>query len=119
MIINNFSTLKQAVMEYSHRTDIENQLQGFANSVSQALDRRFGTDTPILVNDTDSNDYLAHNPDLYLYGCLREVGVYTHDQEMIAGADSLYQQCVRDMNINYSGTEWDTTPPVMEPYDAT
>jgi len=112
----NYGQLKQAVKDWSHRSDLDAHHATFVSNVSQRLGRRFGQLPAPLVVDTDSNSLLTTHPNIYLYGCLREVGIYTHNVEAVQAYETLYQNEVNEMNINYRGLDWDACcSPKMEP----
>ena len=103
----NFGELKIQVKQLSHRSDLDEVIPQFVASVSQRLGRRFGVMPAPLVADTDTNSLLTTHSLIYLYGCLREVGVFTENVDMVRGYETLYQGEVRELNINYRGLDWD------------
>ena len=113
----NYLTLKQTITAYSHRSDLTAHLDQMVANVSDELDRRLGTTTGPLIADTDTNDMLTHNADIYLYGSLKQVGVFTHNVQAVQAYDVLYEQAISNLNINYAGDEWNTEPPVITPYE--
>ena len=67
-----------------------------------------------LVSDTDSNSLLETHANIYLYGCLREQAIFTHNVEAVAAYEKLYQTEIKNMNVNYRGLDWDACcPPVV------
>lgn len=112
----NYGELKAAVSEWAHRTDIADQLDLFAANVSEKLDERLGTTTGPLIADSDTNDILEHHGNIYLNGMLAEEAEYTHELSALQAYTGLFDRAVDNLNINYRGDEWDTTPPAMEPY---
>ena len=113
----NYGELKQQVANWYHRTDLDDQMQQFAQNITEDLQRRLGLELQVLIADEDTNTILDHNGSIYLDGCLREAAAYTHDGAGEQTYDARYQRGIRDLNINYRGSEWDTTPPVMTPYE--
>ena len=99
-----------------HRTDLDDEMQQFAQNVTDDLNARFGLDLQVLVADDDTNIILDNNENIYLYGCLREAANYTHDGAGSAKYDQEYEKRIRRLNITYKGSEWNTEPPVIKPY---
>lgn len=114
----NLRELEQAIRDWSHRSDLDPHISTFISNVSQRLGRRFGYMPSPLVVETDSNSLLTTHPNIYLYGCLREAGIFTHNAEAVRVYEGLYQEEVKQMNLNYRGLDWDACcPPVMAPID--
>ena len=114
----NYGELKSQIATWAHRNDFTAVIPSFVEQVTQRLNRRFGITLTPLVNDVDTNLILDNNPTLYLYGCLRQGAIYTHDQPATEAYNALYNIEVDRMNITYAAEEWNTTPPVVEPYES-
>jgi hypothetical protein len=111
----NYGEIKAQVADYAHRADLADVIPDMIQRVTDRLERRFGElNLQSLVVDSDTNYILENNPDIYLYGALREVGVYTHDINQVTGYDDLFTEAVDQMNINYNGAEWDNTVPYIK-----
>ena len=66
--------------------------------------------------DTDTNSLLTTHASVYLYGCLREAHMYTHDVDGTEAFEAIFQREVSNLNINYQDTDWAACdPPVMCP----
>ena len=114
----NYGELKAAVAKWSHRSDLDAEMGTFIQNVSEDLGRRFGVMPAPLIADTDTNSLLTTHSKIYLYGCLREVGAYTHNVQAVQAYEALYEGQVSEMNINYRGLDWDACcSPVMAPVE--
>jgi len=103
----NLGELKAQISKYAHRNDFDSELlEGFVDGVSQRLGRRFGVMPAPLVADTDTNSLLTTHSLIYLYGALREQGIYSHDVDAVNKYEQLYQQEISEMNINYQDVDW-------------
>ena len=110
----NYGEIKAQIKEWSHRTDLDQKIPEFINNTSQRLGRRFGVMPYPLVLDTDTNSLLKVHSNLYLYGALREMMVFTENAPGAQAYEFLYQGEVKEMNINYRGLDWAACPgPVM------
>ena len=108
--------LKAEIKRYSHRSDLDSNLHDFINRTSERLGRRFGVMPGALVNENDTNSLLTHHPGLYIYGAMRELAIFTADLDATRHYEDLFQEQVRQMNINYHGADWDSCdPPVVCP----
>ena len=113
----NYGELKTHIAQWYHRTDLSGQMDTFSSNITQNLNKRFGLGLQVLVADTDTNIILDKNSAIYLKGCLAEAAEYTHDREGELGYRQEYERLISDLDINYRGSEWDTTPPQMTPYE--
>lgn len=109
----NYGELKTQIAKWAHRTDLGEQIPQLVANTTKRLNRRFGLSLGPLVADTDTNIILDNNEDIYLYGGLQEQAAYVHNAGAVQEYKRLYQAEIRQLNINYAGTEWDTTPLVM------
>ena len=113
----NYGQLKQATAEWSHRSDLGDQMALFVSNVSQRLGERFGVMPAPLVDDTDTNSVLTTHPRLYLLGCQIEVSIYTHDAVAASAYEVILQEAISNMNVNYQDLDWAACPsPVITPY---
>ena len=110
----NYGEIKGAIQQWAHRTDLVSQAPLFVQNVQDRLQVRLGITLDQLVIDTDTDIILANNPQVYLYGGLREISVYTNDAVATQAYEQLYDMEVSRLNITYNGTEWDNTTPAMQ-----
>ena len=101
--------IKNQIIQWSHRTDLTSLADQFIDNVTTRLNRRLGITLAPMVNANESNIIAEHNPDIYLYGALREMAIYTSDNTATQTYDGLYQQAVDRLNITYNGAEWDNS----------
>ena len=72
----NNGELKNKLVSYSHRGDLNTVTQGFVNTTSERLNQRFGLSLSPMNVATDSNDVIAnHGESLYFYGAMRELSL--------------------------------------------
>lgn len=106
----NYGEIKAQIDQWTHRSDLTAEVPQFIYNVSQRLGRRLGVMPSPLIADTDTNSILTTHPLLYLYGSLREVGIFTENVDMVQAYEMLYQAEVKELNINYRGLDWDACP---------
>ena len=111
----NYGEIQVQVQEWAHRTDLAGAVGPAINDVTKELNARFGLELGPLVADTDTNIILEYNSDLYKWGGLAQMAGYTHNLPAFREYTGKYEQRIKDMNINYRGTEWDTDSPFMAP----
>jgi len=116
----NLGELKEQIVAFSHRNDLDHVIQQFIDNTSQRLGRRFGVMPAPLLASTDTNSLLTTHSSIYLYGSLREQGIYTHDVAAVDKYEQLYQTEIRELNINYQDWDWAAEAgPVMCPARST
>jgi hypothetical protein len=103
--------LQSLIQQWSHRTDLADQVDQFINAVTERLQRRLGITLDAMPGLNDKNIVSDANPTVYLYGALREMAIYTADAPAEREYDMLYEKEVNNLNINYNGAEWDNDTP--------
>lgn len=103
--------LKAQVIKWSHRTDLDDEMDEFIENVSQRLGRRFGVMPARLVADSDTNSLLTTHSRIYMLGCQVEVSIFTHDANAASVYESMFQEEISQMNINYQDLDWAACPP--------
>jgi hypothetical protein len=113
----NRTDVKEVILAWSHRSDLEDQVDAFIDNTSQRLRKRLGMELPFTgqaATNTISNDY----PEIYIYGGLREMGLYTHDAELVNLYGNMYDREVSQLNITAESTDFvDDTPAVLSEYE--
>lgn len=110
----NNGELKTKLRNYSHRGDLDSQLQGFINTATERLNQRFGFTLANMGIDTDSNPVIAnHGETLYFYAAMRELSVYIKDFNEAVRFDELFDKEAGRMNIHYRGDDWVTDQTVL------
>jgi hypothetical protein len=105
--------LQSLIQQWSHRTDLADQVDQFIDATTERLQRRLGITLDKMPGLNDTNLISQENPTIYLYGSLREMAIYTADAPAEREYDMLYEKEVNNLNINYNGAEWDNTTPHM------
>jgi len=112
----NYKQLKEAIVSWTHRSDLNGDISTFVANTTVRLNDRFGVSLGPLIADDDTNVLLEEHAVLYLYGSLREQAIWSHNLVASQAYEALYQQAVSDMNINVTDEDWYVGPPAMEPY---
>ena len=113
----NRTDVKEAILAWSHRSDLEDQVDLFIDNTSQRLRKRLGMDLPF-TSQAATNVISIDYPEVYIYGGLREMGLFTHDIELTNMYGAMYEQEVSLLNIKAESTDFtDDTPAVMSEYE--
>ena len=105
----NNGELKTKLLNWSHRSDLASEVQGFINGATERINQRFGTKYNAMSADADSNQTLAdHGETLYFYAAARELNVYIQDMDTAARFDELFDKEASRMNIHVRLDGWVT-----------
>jgi hypothetical protein len=111
----NYLFLKTEIPKYTHRTDLGADIPRFADAARVRINQRFAAEYPALVSDTDTNDSLTANPNMWLYAALAEAFGFLHNGPAAETWDMRYQVESDKMNVTGPGTE----PLAIGIYDGT
>lgn len=87
--------LKAAILERAHRADLSSKVTEFIRLAEVDANRRMYT-TYALADEADaaSNVLSDMAPDVYLFGGLAQLALYTQDDVMLSKYSTLYLQAV-------------------------
>lgn len=108
----NRTDIKNLVITWSHRSDIDGVVDSFLNNTNQRLVKRLGIDLEF-TGQTATNIISDNYPEIYLYGSLRELSIYTGNEPAAAAFDQLYNSEVSRLNITANTEGFDVPAPVM------
>ena len=94
----NRSELKNKVIQWSHRSDLSGQIDQFLDNTTYRLNNRLGADYELNGNNGE-NVISIYYPMIYIYGALREMSIYTTDDNGAATYEDIFQQEVSRLNI--------------------
>lgn len=90
-MIETLGDLKDELANYSHRSDLSARFPTFIQLAEKDINRELLTDYSLNDGaDTASNELLQNAPDLYLFGALIHLAIYTHDAEKQGEWGALY-----------------------------
>lgn len=104
MSIETYGELKTAVADWSHRSDLTARIPDFIRLAENDFNRRTGQSHDLTSRpDAASNELLDDYPDVYLYGALMQMAIYTQDDAQLTKWSALYmaamQETHRDQNV--------------------
>jgi hypothetical protein len=108
----NKAEIKNKIAEWSHRTDLTNQLDTFVDNTTQRLNNRLGL-ALVLSGAGDENVISRDYPNIYIYGGLREMATYVRDRVAQQDYEQMYQAEVASLNINAESEGFTDDVPVM------
>ena len=108
----NKAEIKNKIAEWSHRTDLTNQLDTFVDNTTQRLNNRLGL-ALVLSGAGDENIISRDYPNIYIYGGLREMALYVRDRVAMQDYEMMYQAEVANLNINAESEGFTDDVPVM------
>ena len=90
MAINNYGELKASVADYIKRRDLTSVIPDFIQNAHRVLVEYAGN-LSNLQNDEDTNQLLGYNPQVYLWGSLKEAALYIRDYELMSVYEAKFQ----------------------------
>ena len=108
----NRAELSNKIIEWSHRSDLAGQIDTFLDNTTSRLNNRLGMALDLTGNNSEnviSRDY----PNIYIYGGLREMSIYTQDAVAEQGYNTLYNDEVSRLNITAESEAFTDDSPVM------
>lgn len=106
------SVPRHNVNGYPHRWWINNTDIEFDRPADQAHTFRFDYYAGFALDATDNSDnnwLLTNHPDIYLYACLSEAGVFLQDPESVAGYETILGPRIRQLNRTHGLELWQAT----------
>ena len=105
--------VRTQIAQWMHRSDLSGNVDEFIDNVTTRLQRRLGISLDPMNGLNDTNMISMYNPDVYLYGALREAAIFTGDRDATADYNGLYEKEIVNLNINYNGDEWENSVPYV------
>jgi hypothetical protein len=95
----NYAQLRAKVARDLHRSDLSGDIPDFINAARVRINERFGTDYPVLVLDTDTNESLTEHPNIWRYASLVEGYLFLHNGSAAETYDGRYIEASDRLNI--------------------
>lgn len=91
----NYGELKTAITDRAHRADLASKVPEFIQLAEADFSRRMSIAVDLTSeSDASSNEILELAPDVYLFGALAQLALYTQDDAMLSKYSTLYLQAV-------------------------
>lgn len=91
----NYGEIKAAIIARAHRADLTASVPEFIALAESEYNRRTGGTYEIDGSDSKHNWLSDFAPDVYLYGGLRELCLYTQDDDGLAKYTALFERAVQ------------------------
>ena len=91
----NYGEIKTAIINRSHRSDLTALVPGFVQLAEAEYNRRTASDYDLTTGtDSKSNWVSEFAPDVYIFGGLAHLAVYTNDDESFSKYGQLFERAV-------------------------
>lgn len=90
----NYGEIKTAIVNRSHRADLTSHVPEFIALAESEYNRRTGSGYEIDGADTKHNWLSDNAPDVYIFGGLAQLAVYTNDDNALQKYTALYERAV-------------------------
>jgi hypothetical protein len=90
----NYGEIKTAILNRSHRSDLTSHIPEFISLAEAEYNRRTDSSYEIAGSDSKHNWLSDTVPTVYIYGGLRELCVWTQDDEGLARFSALFERAL-------------------------
>lgn len=109
----NRAEISNKILEWAHRTDLGSQVDQFIDNTTDRINLRLGTDYTLNGNNSENTISIDY-PNIYIYGGLREMAIYTMNEAAYAGYDALFDKDMNRLNITAESTGFEDDSPVIK-----